>query len=272
MPSYVINGASGGIGFEFLRQLSLNPANTVIGLVRNVEKVESKVKAEINRSNVHIVHGDLDSYEVLKEASITTAKITGGSLDYLIANGARMPQESAFVGFGELGKNPAALEEDILADSKTNIIGNIHLFNLFLPLLLKGEQKKVVFISSGVADLDLISKYDIAVNGPYSLAKAATNVVVAKFHAEYAKGGVLFMSISPGFVDTGHSDTSNLTEEQQKGLASMVASFQKYAPHFKGPLTPEESVKQVISVYEKASLANGDGGSFVSHFGTKQWL
>lgn len=52
--------------FEFLRQLSLNPANTVIGLVRNVNKVEAKAKAEINRSNVHIIHGDLDSYEVLK--------------------------------------------------------------------------------------------------------------------------------------------------------------------------------------------------------------
>lgn len=55
--------------FEFLRQLSLNPANTVIGLVRSVEKTEAKVKAEINRSNVHIIHGDLDSYEVLKASS-----------------------------------------------------------------------------------------------------------------------------------------------------------------------------------------------------------
>lgn len=105
--------------FEFLRQLSLNPANTVIGLVRNVKSVEAKAKAEINRSNVHIVHGDLDSYEVLKvslasypqdillvdlekKASEATAEITGGSLDYLIANGARLPEGSSYVGFGEL--------------------------------------------------------------------------------------------------------------------------------------------------------------------------
>lgn len=105
--------------FEFLRQLSLDPANTVIGLVRNVQKVEAKVKAEIGSSNVHIIHGDLDNYEVLKvslkayphesvlanpekEASEATAKITGGRLDYLIANGARLPEESGFVGFGEL--------------------------------------------------------------------------------------------------------------------------------------------------------------------------
>lgn len=63
-----------------------------------------------------------------------------------------------------------------------------------------------------------------------------------------------------------------VTEEQQQSLAAVSAKFQQYAPHFKGPITPEESVKKVISVYEKASVANGDGGSFVSHLGTKQWL
>lgn len=77
-----------------------------------------------------------------------------------------------------------------------------------MPLLLKGVQKKVVFITSGHADLDLINKYEIDITGPYALGKAATNVVVAKFHAEHAKNGVLFMSISPGVVDTGHFDAS----------------------------------------------------------------
>lgn len=48
--------------------------------------------------------------------------------------------------------------------------------------------------------------------------------------------------------------------------------LQSYAPHWTGPATPEQSVKSVISVYEKASVANGDGGSYVSHLGTKRWL
>lgn len=71
-------------------------------------------------------------------------------------------------------------------------------------MILKGKQKKVIAISSGHADLDLISKYDIEMSGPYAAGKAATNVVVAKFGAQYAKDGVLFMSISPGVVDTGN--------------------------------------------------------------------
>lgn len=53
---------------------------------------------------------------------------------------------------------------------------------------------------------------------------------------------------------------------------ALAAKFQEYAPNFQGQVSPETSVKDIISVYEKASVANGDGGSFVSHFGTKQWL
>lgn len=63
-----------------------------------------------------------------------------------------------------------------------------------------------------------------------------------------------------------------MTEKELQGVGAMAAKFQQYAPHFKGPMTTEESVKLMIPVYEKANLANGDGGSFVSHFGTKQWL
>ena len=87
---------------------------------------------------------------------------------------------------------------------KTNVVGTVHLFNLFIPLLLRGQQKKVVAISTGHADLDLITKYSLEITGPYTVAKAAANTVVAKFSAEYAKDGVLFMSISPGVVDTGN--------------------------------------------------------------------
>ena len=63
-----------------------------------------------------------------------------------------------------------------------------------------------------------------------------------------------------------------VTEKEVQTFMAMLGKFQEYAPHFKGPISAEESVKAVISVYEKASVANGDGGSFVSHLGTKQWL
>lgn len=63
-----------------------------------------------------------------------------------------------------------------------------------------------------------------------------------------------------------------VSEKELPGFAATAAKFQAYAPHFKEQQTTEQSVKAVISVYEKASVENGDGGAFISHLGTKQWI
>lgn len=54
-----------------------------------------------------------------------------------------------------------------------------------------------------MADIDLINQVDIAIAAPYSISKAAVNAAVAKYNALYKREGILFMAISPGFVDTG---------------------------------------------------------------------
>jgi NAD(P)-dependent dehydrogenase (short-subunit alcohol dehydrogenase family) len=87
---------------------------------------------------------------------------------------------------------------------QTNVIGNIHLFNLFLPLVMKGKVKKVITISSGHADLDFINSTELETSALYAASKAAMNVIVAKFNAQYKKDGVLFVSVSPGVVEVGH--------------------------------------------------------------------
>jgi hypothetical protein len=52
----------------------------------------------------------------------------------------------------------------------------------------------------------------------------------------------------------------------------MIPKFMAYAPHFKGPISAEESTKAVLNVAEKASVEGGDGGAFITHLGNKQWL
>jgi NAD(P)-dependent dehydrogenase (short-subunit alcohol dehydrogenase family) len=106
------------------------------------------------------------------------------------------------------GKDPASLERGLLDCFKTNTVANVHLFNIFMPLILKGNQKKVITISSGMADIDITRKYDVSADSAYSISKAAMNVVVAKFSSQYAQQGVLFLSICPGMVNTGHHDNS----------------------------------------------------------------
>lgn len=95
------------------------------------------------------------------------------------------------------------LEQVTTELNRTNILGNIHLFNLFLPLVLKGKVKKVITISSGHADLELINELEVVNSGLYAAFKAALNVIVAKYNAQYKKDGVLFVSLSPGVIDVG---------------------------------------------------------------------
>jgi hypothetical protein len=66
---------------------------------------------------------------------------------------------------------------------KANVIGNIHLFNLTIRLVLRGEVRKVIAISTGMADVDLAGKFDLTDGVLYSISKAALNMAVAKFSA-----------------------------------------------------------------------------------------
>ena len=89
---------------------------------------------------------------------------------------------------------------------RVNVVGNINLYNAYMPLVLNGATKKVITLSTGHADFDMVTNYRIETAVPYTISKAALNMAVAKYHAEYSEQGVLFMSICPGFVETGQQD------------------------------------------------------------------
>ncbi|KAG8162218.1 hypothetical protein KVR01_007983 [Diaporthe batatas] len=230
MSVYVITGVSRGIGFEFLKQLSEDPMNLVVGLVRDKAGTEKKAAAELgDRPNIHILHGDLTKAD-----------------------------------------NPEELEKVVADLTQTNVVGNIHLFNLFLPLVLKGKAKKVIALTTGLADVGMTNSFEVDISGLYAASKAALNMIASKFNVQYKKDGVLFISISPGVVEVAQYD--NITPEQQQGLMGFMGKVAAYSPDFKGPITPEQSVKQVRATWEKASIDTGFGGAFVSHHGDKNWI
>lgn len=69
---------------------------------------------------------------------------------------------------------------------------------------MKSKVKKVIAISSGHGDLNFINQSGVEVSSYYAALKAALNVIVAKFSAQYKEQGVLFASMSPGVVEVGH--------------------------------------------------------------------
>jgi len=106
-------------------------------------------------------------------------------------------------------RDPAAFEEEMLTLFRVNVIGSTFLLATYMPLLLAGDMKKIVVLSTGMGDPDFIAETEIDSQTTYAISKAALNLAIAKFHAEYKKEGVLVMGISPGVVETGWLDVES---------------------------------------------------------------
>lgn len=267
MPSYVITGASRGIGYGFITALAKQPGNTVIGLVRNKAATEAKLASD-GITNVHVITADIADYTTLSSAAASVSQITGGSLDYLINNAALVHTD--FAALPDYA--PAELDKVLSEAFHVNVTGIAHTTNAFLPLIRKGSAKKVITISSGFADQDLALQLDLHEAPFYSMTKAAANMLMAKYAALLGKQeGILFLSLSPGAVDTSVGRPEPMTEEELEAARGMFPKFMKYAPEWKGMISVEESVEMCLKVIGEASVESM-GGGFVSHFGNKQWL
>lgn len=53
-------------------------------------------------------------------------------------------------------------------------------------------------------------------------------------------------------------------------MMEIFGKFKAYEPTFAGESDPKLVIRDVLSVIEKSSVAAGNGGSFVSHFGNKR--
>ncbi|KAI0328960.1 short-chain dehydrogenases/reductase [Cubamyces sp. BRFM 1775] len=267
MPSYVVTGASRGIGREFVSQLSKDPKNTVFGIVRNPQSATQLLELQKTRPNVHILQADIIDVPSLKAAAAEVAKVTGGSLDYLINNAAQVGNERAGLTLSTY-PDEKLLEEDLIDAFRINVVGVVHTINAFLPLLRQGPTKKVISLSTGIAALDVTLVTGFAVHSPYCVSKAALNQVVAKYATELRDEGFVFLAISPGVVNTAEKPP---TPEELEFFMSMIPKFQKYSPDWDGkPLSPETSVGLMLGIIEKAIVK--DTGAFISHWGNQKWL
>ncbi|KAK3202617.1 hypothetical protein GRF29_154g177066 [Pseudopithomyces chartarum] len=270
MSSYVIVGASRGLGYQYLKTLSVNPANTVIGIARSPDAVKAKVSADNLPSNVHILKGDLTDPESLNTAASETSKITGGAVDYLIINGAYLPYTTAHLTASDYKGKEQEFLELLNASMHANVAGVIFTVNAFIDLVKNSNVKKVIVISSGMADEEIILKAEIAASVPYSISKAGANVVTSKYAAQYKKDGVIFLSLSPGFVQTQADPNEPVPPELAAAQDALTEAFRKYEPNFKGIITPEESVDLQLKVIEGITLK--ESGQFLSHKGTRRFL
>ena len=140
MASYLITGASRGIGLELTKQLLSLPASEVskvFALTRSdpSSSLSDLISKSSNRA-FHIKASIDDSKSVEKAASDVKTRLAGKGLDVLVNNAGI---QAACPG----GMKTVPPEQ--LADMfNTNVIGPQRVTQAFLPLLEKGGQKKVI--------------------------------------------------------------------------------------------------------------------------------
>jgi NAD(P)-dependent dehydrogenase (short-subunit alcohol dehydrogenase family) len=85
---------------------------------------------------------------------------------------------------------------------KVNLLHLMYTVNAFLPLIRNGHAKKLIYISSGNGDVDVIRTTELPVQLGYAVSKASGNIIMAKYAAELKSEGIVTLSLSPGWVAT----------------------------------------------------------------------
>jgi NAD(P)-dependent dehydrogenase (short-subunit alcohol dehydrogenase family) len=280
MPSYAITGAARGLGYEFVNQLSAIATNKVFGIVRSSSAATNLQQLSSTRKNVFIVEADVSDPKAVLAAAESVGKVTGGSLDVLIHNAVSKHMPSMLTtASGFTPDNPEFAYEAFNETFKTGLYGALWTTNAFLPLIEKGQEKKIIHISTAMADLEFIKITGIDHGVPYAVSKSAQTMLATKYAAELAPKGIKVLALSPGWVDTfGGNRKSRRLEpancvvppQMAAFIATLTAKFQKFDPKVEGPIQTEESVRMCLEVIEK--LDAGMSGDILSHHGDKNWF
>lgn len=73
------------------------------------------------------------------------------------------------------------MADDFNTSWSTNVMGPILTTNAFLPLLKKGNVKKVLTLSSGLGDANLNRQSEFPAHTSYCVSKAALEMVIVKY-------------------------------------------------------------------------------------------
>ena len=148
MASYAITGATGGIGFELVRQLVELPSSQVGKVFAISRGKSSESLSEIlskNPGRVFSINATLDdNASVQAAATEVESKLGGQGLDVLINNAGISKNASGGI---------ANMDEDQLTSVfDVNVVGVQRMTSAFIHLLERGQQKKVINISTTLGE------------------------------------------------------------------------------------------------------------------------
>ncbi|KAL3418675.1 short-chain dehydrogenase [Phlyctema vagabunda] len=247
--TYLITGASRGIGRGFVFALLQKPSTTVIAAVRDPSKASSKSLADLPKAaGSKLIIVKIDSVEN-SDASNAVRQLQEDHdikhLDVVIAN----------AGIAHSGKPVIANSTDVVLEHfSINAIGPLILFQATAGLLKASKSGRPTFIAistliGSISSMELLAQFPSTMS-PYGASKAALNWFVRRIHFE--EPWLTSFVFHPGLVQT---DMASRTIE---GTSLKLEDL--------GAITVEESVTGMIKTIESASREIS--GTFQNYDGT----
>ncbi|KAH9840678.1 uncharacterized protein C8Q71DRAFT_740754 [Rhodofomes roseus] len=234
MRTYLVVGASRGIGLALVAELLKDPTTFVFATARAPNRAPGLHALASPR--LSILELDVtDGTSVERAASAAAALLPAGSgLDCLIHNAAISLHEPV-TPFEQV--DLAVFQEEFL----TNTVAPLHVVRAFLPLLRlppppssassspasdtsNRQATKIVFVSSELGSLGRAPMM-ADLGGTYSVCKAGLGMLARKWGTTLKEEGICTLILHPGWVDTGMGNSVNAwMSKHQPGRSKMSAA------------------------------------------------
>ncbi|CAA20368.1 short chain dehydrogenase, unknown specificity [Schizosaccharomyces pombe] len=242
---YFIAGGNRGIGLSLVKELSNRKGTVVFASARKPGAATKLQEWSKSHSNVHIIKLDVSSLESANEAAQEVTKVVD-AVDVLWVNSA------VFHSFGPVVNTP----DDVWnSHYKTNVLGPIHVYQAFYPLIKKGRSKIIVFTSSLAGSM---GAFFPSSQSAYGQSKAALNYTMKEISFELQDEGFIVISIHPGAVRT--DSAQEIVNQHAEKKPEILDLFAKQA------LTPEKSASDMLKVVDNLKPENN--GLFYNYDGT----
>ena len=178
--TYLVTGASRGLGAEFVRQLR-HAGRPVIAAVRDPGSARDAAQAGATVVQLDVTRPDtFDAFA----RSLTTP------VDVLVNNAGVAARD------GSLKATTAETMDEVF---RTNVFGLTLLTKALLPVLGRGRRKTIVNVSSTLGSL---ARTPGGFSYAYCSSKAALNMMTVLMHRELSGDGFTVISLDPGWNRT----------------------------------------------------------------------
>ena len=218
----LVTGANRGLGF-FLTKTGLERGHVIFATVRDVESSNMSDLKALQKEypdRLVLIPMDVTDEKKIKQAKQIVEQKTP-SLDAIVNNAGILLGREKTIEQVDLDECKISMD--------VNVFGPLLVIKHFSALLRNGKNQAIINISSDAASMTYASPNDF----PYSLSKAALNMLTIRLQKYFARGNYLVCAVHPGWMRTDMGGEN-------------------------APLDPEDSAKSIYYIIERKIDINNE--------------